>query len=515
MTTSSKLSTRFTPICVLLIIGLAAMRSANAENWKLIDERKDYNFTEMRFVDATSIRAEGSDIAYVIKYQRTHGSAVKSSEKTVVADCRSKQRFEVTTSTDWTERNFKSVYPNTSIGREVDFSCSVFAGEIDGERPAQMDEQRGAPHHSTVKVPATSETREEKVARKPSVNVSPVASVVPTTPQQSISNSVKGERKTSKGCKSLLYDDATQADGITEFERMDWTGRCVGGFVEGEGTLTARWKSGLLTKTVGTFRKGVVEGAGSREVTYPDGRKTFLKGDFVDGVASGKGRLESPDSVYEGEFRDMRFQGQGTLRYTNGFTIGGYFSNGSTPTSGHIEYPSGVVFDGQMVKGRPEGQGRMTFANMSVYAGEFSDGKPHGEGTHTSNGKTTNVRADKGQLSRRYDAAELAEFARIEEQRRNYEQQLQEQAAASERAAKQAADDLQSQRYLCLARAAATPTGFGSAGEKFANMAKCNQDVNTEFQAPQIAVPVLPTAPALPRQVYCYTTGAHTTCREQ
>lgn len=72
-----------------------------------------------------------------------------------------------------------------------------------------------------------------------------------------------------------------------------------------------------------------------------------------------------------------------------------------------------------------------------------------------------------------------------------------------------------SAKYACLARAMGTSTGFGSAGEKFANMAKCNQDVNTEFQAPQIAVPAMPAAPSQPRQVYCYTQGRNTYCNER
>lgn len=320
------------------------------------------------------------------------------------------------------------------------------------------------------------------------------------------------EYKTTKGCKAVFHMDVSEPAN-KKTNRLDWSGRCVGGYVDGDGTMKALWTDGEIRTIVATFVKGREEGYGTEvrsngagRVTYkgnyvrgmPQGRgeKTWdsekgvtkkYVGEFVDAVPEGKGRYETENFEYEGEFRSMQFHGKGTLRYSNGVTISGYFINGNTPTSGHIENSNGVVYDGQLSNGRPEGQGRMIYTNLTIYAGEFSDGQPNGEGTHTANGKTTNVTADKGKLTRRYDAAEIAETARIEEQGRANAQEAQEQFELRaqwerEQIERQQAD-AQRRVALCMSAMFGRSTKTGGFGESSSNANKCNSDSNAHLIA--------------------------------
>ena len=63
---------------------------------------------------------------------------------------------------------------------------------------------------------------------------------------------------------------------------------------------------------------------------------------------------------YVGEFKNDKFNGEGT--YT---------------------YPDGYRYEGEYKDGERTGKGIYTYSDGSKYVGEFKDGKKHGQGTNT------------------------------------------------------------------------------------------------------------------------------------
>lgn len=77
---------------------------------------------ETRFVDGTSVRVLDDNITY--QFRMVKGDRV-TLERTAWANCPSATRFEVVYPSDVRDKPFKSTYPGTSIGAEVDKACEL------------------------------------------------------------------------------------------------------------------------------------------------------------------------------------------------------------------------------------------------------------------------------------------------------------------------------------------------------------------------------------------------------
>ena len=73
---------------------------------------------------------------------------------------------------------------------------------------------------------------------------------------------------------------------------------------------------------------------------------------------NGYGKFKFDNGVYEGNFRNGKRHGQGTLTHTNG-----------------------ERYEGEWSDGKLHGQGTLTFTDGNVYEGQFSDNNMHGTGT--------------------------------------------------------------------------------------------------------------------------------------
>ena len=98
---------------------------------------------------------------------------------------------------------------------------------------------------------------------------------------------------------------------------------------------------------------------------YPKAGETLTwSGACVEGKASGRGRQvwrsSNEESVYEGELRNGKHHGRGTITYANGHT-----------------------YEGEWRNDKRHGRGIKTWPNGNRYEGEWEDNKPHGWGTHT------------------------------------------------------------------------------------------------------------------------------------
>ena len=95
--------------------------------------------------------------------------------------------------------------------------------------------------------------------------------------------------------------------------------------------------------------------------------KDFIyRGEFLNGKKHGFGAMNviHPDfkgDKYVGEYKDGKYNGQGTYTHANGSKYVG-------------EYKDGKI----------NGQGTFTFANGNKYVGEYKDGKYNGQGIGTT-----------------------------------------------------------------------------------------------------------------------------------
>ena len=147
-----------------------------------------------------------------------------------------------------------------------------------------------------------------------------------------------------------------------------------GSFYEGE------WKD-RLRHGKGTYKYGG---------TYNDGEnRDVYKGEWKDNSRHGKGKLIYKDgSFYEGTWEDgMPRHGKGTYKYGGTYNYGenrdvyeGEFRDGKFHGQGKLIYKDGSVYEGTWENGMPRnGKGTYKETFGRVYEGAFVDGKRHGK----------------------------------------------------------------------------------------------------------------------------------------
>ncbi|MDR1565127.1 MAG: hypothetical protein LBS74_09235 [Oscillospiraceae bacterium] len=124
-----------------------------------------------------------------------------------------------------------------------------------------------------------------------------------------------------EGGESATY---TRNADVDTFEGNGW--KYIGAFgVRGQdGSGTFNFKDG--STYVGEFVRGYVEGEGV--YTDKSGKKVY-EGSFKDGKFEGTGKYFSSEGwVYEGLFQDGKFDGEGTLTTTDGTAVRGVWKDG-------------------------------------------------------------------------------------------------------------------------------------------------------------------------------------------
>ena len=89
-------------------------------------------------------------------------------------------------------------------------------------------------------------------------------------------------------------------------------------------------------------------------------------------------------SVYEGEFKDGKIHGKGTLTLASGSKYVGDFKDGNEHGQGTYTNTNGSKYVGEWKDGNQHGQGKYTSADGSKYVGEWKDGILNGQGKYTS-----------------------------------------------------------------------------------------------------------------------------------
>ena len=142
-------------------------------------------------------------------------------------------------------------------------------------------------------------------------------------------------------------------------------------------------------KYTGEALDGLPHGKGT--MTYPDGQ--VYVGEFKDGNCHGQGTMTNPNgSSYVGEFKNNKMHGQGTEIMLDGAKYVGEFKNNMLDGKGIMTYSADEspynksrvkTYEGEWKEGKQHGQGTMIYFVGAKYVGEFKDYLFHGKGTLT------------------------------------------------------------------------------------------------------------------------------------
>ena len=113
------------------------------------------------------------------------------------------------------------------------------------------------------------------------------------------------------------------------------------------------------------------------------------EGDWKDDRRHGKGTVTyaAPDGgvaeKFEGDWSDGRMHGYGKYLYTDGGIYEGEWLDGKMHGRGLYTFPNGNKYDGEWQNDVKEGYGVLQYINGERYEGYWKDDKAHGKGTLT------------------------------------------------------------------------------------------------------------------------------------
>ena len=127
-----------------------------------------------------------------------------------------------------------------------------------------------------------------------------------------------------------------------------------------------------------------------------DGYK--LEGQFVDGkLHEGKSYYANGKIEYDGQWKNCQSHGKGIEYYENGDTYEGEFSEGKPNGQGTLYFANGAKYEGQFKDNKFHGQGTFYYADGDKYEGQYQNGKRHGKGIyHYANGNQVPVTYNNG-----------------------------------------------------------------------------------------------------------------------
>jgi len=85
--------------------------------------------------------------------------------------------------------------------------------------------------------------------------------------------------------------------------------------------------------------------------------------------------------MYEGEFQEGKYHGQGTLTFPDGGKYEGEWKEGVRHGQGTETLPDGGKYEGEWKEGKEHRQGTLTSPDGKKYVGEGKEGVIHGQGT--------------------------------------------------------------------------------------------------------------------------------------
>jgi len=144
-------------------------------------------------------------------------------------------------------------------------------------------------------------------------------------------------------------------------------------------------------------------------------KDVLYEGEFKNEKFNGQGKLFYLNKMkYEGGFKDGKQSGQGTLtiRYTRKYV--GEWRDGKENGCGTEFQSCGLQYDGEWREGKYHGKGTETLPDGSMYVGQFANGQFNGVGTYRSSDGSKYVGRWKDGRKNGYGVATLPDGTKFE-----------------------------------------------------------------------------------------------------
>jgi len=185
----------------------------------------------------------------------------------------------------------------------------------------------------------------------------------------------------------------------TSFDGSKYTGEYKNGQMDGQGTFTSsdgskyigEYKNGQMdgqgtftssdgSKYIGEYKNGQMDGQGT--FISSDGSKYI--GMFKNDFRNGQGIETSPDmKIIKGVWKNGIFwNGFGREKRSDGKKARDFYEGGKIIKK-ELTLSNGDKYFGEFKDGKYDGQGTFTWPSGGKYTGKFKDGKYNGQGTYT------------------------------------------------------------------------------------------------------------------------------------
>ena len=173
-----------------------------------------------------------------------------------------------------------------------------------------------------------------------------------------------------------IESDGINGRGMALFKNNDnyYLGEFKGFIMQGKGIIYTKNKKKVYE---GNFVNDKYEGQG--KLIFND---KYYIGNFIDGKIHGKGTLFSKNGnvIYEGDFEFGNYDGYGTLYEKNGEYYKGQFINNQKHGKGILySNDNKVIYEGEFAFDTFEGNGKFYFDD-GYYIGQFMNGQYNGKG---------------------------------------------------------------------------------------------------------------------------------------
>ena len=198
-------------------------------------------------------------------------------------------------------------------------------------------------------------------------------------------NVYKGEFKDNgiNGQGTFNYFNGDVCEGNFKNGRRD--GKCVYKFSNGD-VFEGYYEDDKMNHGILKFSGGEVFEGDFKDDKMNHGILKFssgevFEGDFKDNKMN-YGTFKYSDGIYTGEFKDNKFGGHGTLKYTSGEVYEGEFKDSQRNGHGIYKYLSGNVFEGEYIDDKKNGHGVYRYSSGDIFEGEHKNGIRNGHGIY-------------------------------------------------------------------------------------------------------------------------------------
>ena len=149
------------------------------------------------------------------------------------------------------------------------------------------------------------------------------------------------------------------------------------------------------------YREGIYEGDWQNGKWHGNGKRTLNNGFYKKGIwesgkfIEGQVREKLNDGIiYEGSIFSEKPHGNGKMTYPDGSYYKGTFNNSIPEGKGELKQSDGSFYSGGFLNGMRHGYGKQTYSDGSTYSGNWHEDKCQGKGVWMSKNGLTKYKGD-------------------------------------------------------------------------------------------------------------------------